>query len=597
MKISPLLACLLLTLPTVRGGNTLPIKTEFGAKLPVPAGVAVSLKLPEKVRLGDAIPGAFTVTNTGAEPLEISTGGDYRGSGFPLRLKVRVTDSQGKVLPDESVNLPGFGGMMGSQKIEPGGSFDIKFPLAGYVAFPGAGIYTMEACHDLGWIVDEARPHPVAKASIEITMPTAEEIAARVRDLCSGGDEWERRFQLDKLRHGIFLPALLQEARAGHANAMRGIAGIRGAAAFEALLGLLEHPSADVIKAAGTALRSRVPSPGQVDGFPDWDPKFREPLLNAALRMLRSKEAAIVELGASFIQAQGDAAQAEALLEATQAALDGPWEFRSGKGANTLDPPVPLRGLIHAIDALRSRGWRLGPDVSGGTAVILAQFRELADPELPWPTDDRWKQTLLAFIDANPPTFRQNAILALPTPLPAEFEAALMKTLDDKDWGVLRSACEVAGKSGRPVFIRPLCQIVETTRETFLLSSASSAAQALGARVELWEAWCEVITDQDFMYEALSQLAQGTLDISSGSGSGNSNFTRDQRFAIRDAWREFIRKNRDRLAKGERLPLNDPTVTKALTGSDFNARDPAVRFNLADGKSWPPAPVETDASH
>ena len=608
MKIPSFLACLLLALPTVHGENSLPIKTEFGAKLPVPAGVQVSLKLPEKLRLGDAIPGVFTVTNTGSEPFEISTGGDYRGSGFPLRLKIRVTDAQGKVLPDETSKLPDFGGMMGPRKIEPGASHDIGFPLTGYVTLPGAGTYSVEACHDLGWVVDEERPHPVAKAKIEIIMPTAEEALARVRDLCSGSDDWEHRFQLDKLRHDIFLAALIQEAQAGHANAVAGISAIRGTAALEALLGLLEHSSPDVVKASGSALKLRLPSLGDPakSAFPtwndnasaiqDWDPKFRERLLNASLILLRSKDAAIVEIGASFIQAQGDAAQAKALLDATQAALDGPWENRSGKGANTLDPPAPLRVLIQGIDALRGRGWRLGPDASGGTALILAQFRELADPNIPRPVSDRWKQTVLAFIDANPPTFRQNAILALPTPLPAEFEPALMKALDDKDWGVLRTACEVAGKSGRAAFIRPLCQIVETTHETFVLSAASSAAQSLGARVELWEAWCEVITDQEFMYDALSQLALGTLDIPSRSGGGNSNFTRDQRFAIRDAWREFIRKNHDRLAKGERLPTKDPSVSSALTGSDFDARNPAVRFDLPDGKSWPPLPAEKDAT-
>ncbi|WP_367872867.1 HEAT repeat domain-containing protein [Luteolibacter sp. Populi] len=608
MKTSLLFACLLLVLPAAHGGNALPIKTKSGAKLSVPPGVDVSLKLPEKVRLGDAIPGAFTVRNTGGEPFEISTGGDYRGTGFPMRLKIRVTDSRGKVLPDESIKLWNRGGMIGTEKIGPGGSSNIALPLAGYVMFPGAGIFTVEACHDLGWMVEEERPHPVAKANIEIIMPSAEEALARVRDLCSGSDR-DRLLQLEKLQHGIFLPALIQEAQAGHANAVTGIAGIRGAAAFEALLGLLENPSPDIVKASAAAVKWQLPDLADAakPTFPswrdkatilqNWNPKFRKQLLDAALPMLRSKDAATVELGASFIQAQGDAAQAKPLLDATQTALDGPWEIRSGKGANTLDPPPPLRGLIHAIDALRGRGWRLGPDPDGGSAMILARFRELADPNMPRPGTDGWKQTILAFIDANPPTFRQNAILAIPTPVPAGFEPALMKALDDKDWGVLRSACEVAGKSGRVSFIPPLCRIVETTHQSSVQSAASSAAQALGARVELWEAWYEVITDQESMYEALTELAFGTLEIPSRSGGGNRNFTLEQRFAIRDAWREFIRKNHDRLARGERLPTGDPTVSNSLTGSNFNASDPAIRFRLPDGKSWPEPPVEQDASH
>ena len=567
MKALSLLCCLLLS--SAHAENTLPIKTEYGAKSPVPVGAEVSLKLPEKAKLGDAIPGTFTVKNTGDDPFEISTGGDYRGTGFPLRLKIRVTDSRGVVLPDASAGLLNLGGLMGSQKIVNGASHEIRFPLAGYVTLPGAGIYTVEACHDLGWLVDDARPHPVAKARIEIIMPTADEAAARVQDLCTGGDR-DKLFQLEKLQHGVFLPSLVREAGAGHADAVTGIAGIPGTAAFEELLQLLENPSIDVVKAAGNALKQRLPSLSEPanPAFPsweentaaikDWDPKYREPLLKSAFALLRNKDAAAVELGASFIQAQGDAAHAKPLLEATQTALNGPWEISAGKGANVLDPPPPLRGLIHAIDALRARGWSLGPNPGGGSAVILAHFRELADPKMPRPADDRWKETILAFIDANPPTFRQNAILAIPTPVDDQFEQALMKALDDKDWGVLRSACEVAGRSGRSSFIRPLCQIVETTHETFVQSAATTAAQALGARVELWEAWCEVITDQDFMSEALRQLALGTLDLSSGSSSGNSNFTREQRFAIRDAWHAFLKKNRARLDRGERFPSMIP---------------------------------------
>ncbi len=76
MKALLLSLCLV---PFADAGNTLPIKTEFGSKSPVPTGAEVSLKLPEKVRLGDAIPGTFTVRNTSAEPFEISTAATIAG--------------------------------------------------------------------------------------------------------------------------------------------------------------------------------------------------------------------------------------------------------------------------------------------------------------------------------------------------------------------------------------------------------------------------------------------------------------------------------------------------------------------------------------
>ncbi len=111
---------------------------------------------------------------------------------------------------------------------------------------------------------------------------------------------------------------------------------------------------------------------------------------------------------------------------------------------------------------------------------------------------------------------------------------------------------------------------------------------AHGARVELWNAWCEVITAQEFMSTAIRQLAKGILDITSRSSSGNSNFTRGQRFAIRDAWRDFIRKNRSRLAHSERIATDASTVSRTLTGCDINPQNPAVQFQLSGDKHWPP---------
>ena len=65
---------------------------------PVPAGASLTLSLPEKAMIGEMVPGKLIVRNTGSEAFEISTGGDYRGSPVPHRLKVRVTHASGKVL-------------------------------------------------------------------------------------------------------------------------------------------------------------------------------------------------------------------------------------------------------------------------------------------------------------------------------------------------------------------------------------------------------------------------------------------------------------------------------------------------------------------
>lgn len=57
-----------------------------------------------------------------------------------------------------------------------------------------------------------------------------------------------------------------------------------------------------------------------------------------------------------------------------------------------------------------------------------------------------------------------------------------------------------------------------------------------------------------------------------GSMGGNSQSTRKERFAIREAWRAFLMKHRGLLQEGKRVPLNDPSITPALTGSGFATR-------------------------
>src|SRR6185436_6870763 len=134
-----------------------------------------------------------------------------------------------------------------------------------------------------------------------------------------------------------------------------------------------------------------------------------------------------------------------------------------------------------------------------------------------------------------------------------------------------------------------LAQIVETMHATFVQGAAHNAAVALGARTELWAAWCEVITDKEKMHDAVTHLLMGTIALPQSNGwGGNGNFTREQRFAIRDAWRGFLAKHHGVLAKGGRVPMDDPSITPLLIGANFNPDQPVVQIQLKDGASWPP---------
>ena len=211
MKILATLMWLTFLLPTSGAGNLFSFPNAHGTGQGIPEGADVSLELPGRAKIGDTIEGRFIVRNTGTTAFKISTGGDYRSQGVPQRLRVRVTDSTGKVLPDRTQGMMFFGGILRPATIEPGKSYEIGCPLDAYVIFPNPGTYTLEAAHDLGWKVDDAHPHPVAKTKIEIALPSPEEAADRVRVLCAAQDEAHARRQLFKLQHPVFFPALISE--------------------------------------------------------------------------------------------------------------------------------------------------------------------------------------------------------------------------------------------------------------------------------------------------------------------------------------------------------------------------------------------------
>ena len=427
------------------GAVKLDIKQEYNAKQPVPEGASVSLSLPKTVAIGDSIIGRFIVKNTGAVPFEIGTGGDYRGASVPLRLKVRVTDARGLVLPDLAKHENCFGGLMGGNKLAPGESHSIECPLQGYVTFVEPGVYTVEACHDLGWLVQDARPHPVATTKIEVTLPSQDQAAALVRGLCAKDDS-ETKWQLSKLQHPIFLASLLDEARTGRAVASIGLENIASVETNEALLALVKEAVPDVAKAAASAMTSRLPSlvdatkpawhsffnrTPRTDIFKCWQPRFDAPLMEAAHGMLAQKDAALVGLGASFIEARGSPDQSKHLLKALQLALDVYREPRSGPKANVLDQPEPIRQLLRAVDALRERGWRINYE-GGGTAEMIAHYRQIADPKIPHaPMDREQRESATVWMENGPTALRESVIRAIRVPFGEEWDKSLLKAMND----------------------------------------------------------------------------------------------------------------------------------------------------------------------
>lgn len=486
MKKPLLLLGLVIATGHLRAADELPLDSYHGEGDTVPAGATVSLRLPLSVMIGEQIPAALLVGNAGTEPFEITTGGDYRSTGYPQRMKVRVQDADGRLLPELSRESygGGGGGFVQSKSIAPGGSVTIEFPLDCYVNFPRAGTYFVTAGHDLGWKIEKDHRHPLGQASLVVTAPTDPQAAALVEKILASqpdtppADESDRlsreselKRQLCILRHPVYLPPLAKAAQAGSRAAVMGIGNIAGPAATETLIALLDHTSPEIIATSASQILKRLPSrqdpanPAHSNNWPNlylvdpllpssWEPEFEKPLMDAALKLLSTDNREVLEMAGCLIGLRGEPKDAPAILAVLRKSLDVYQSPRRGENAGALDPPMPQGALISALDALRKRGWRT--DGTGGMAELLAWFRQIADPTIPPPAGDGWKDSMLTWIENGPSTLRICALQAVPKPMPDTHVAAVLKALEDPDLGVARVACEVAGASQRPVFAKPL---------------------------------------------------------------------------------------------------------------------------------------------
>ena len=603
MKIILALVCCFLL-----GGTTASAREALGA---VPAAAKVSLHFSaDRFRIGDNIQVIFRLENSGEEPFSYDYGGDYRGTGFPLRCKVVVKNSRGRTMPDLAQNANNMGGIGQTPKLKPGETFDQVLPLLGYVAIDEPGVYTISVTHDFGWTQTDRRKFPVATATIVIVKPTLEEAKARVDELSRVRpdvlDDKTRHAQygidaqLRRLRDPVFLSALAEQASSGNAAALAGVANIETVDSTEVIVRLLGHESAAVASAAADALFPRIP-PRMVNGHqvalrlypgrkPDylrgktWEPRFVDPVHAQARRFLESKDALLIAQGARLMTVFGTEQDMPLIRTALLDEL-GYTAPRTLPQDNILDEPGNIQPLLRAVDALRERGFRT--EAMGNVADIVIYFRQLADPAVPRPPVEKWQESLQAFISQNPATLRENAVRALPLPITEEWRPYLLKALENEDKGVIRVACEMAGKSGDSAFIEPLARIVEVERHAWVLNAASNAAWTLGARIEIWEAWAERLIDKETLDDAFESLKYVIQEVDSqevkGSGS-NMNLAREELFELRARWRNFLQSHRDALVAGKRFSYRDPVIKPLMVSANGER---IFSLSLPDGSMWP----------
>ena len=579
----------------------------FSAAKPVPDGAKVTLETDrQEFFLGENILMHFILENTGTQPFEADFGGDYRGSSRCLRFKVTATDEAGNLAEDPDPNPICFGGMGGPHTLKPGEKFIESLPLMSYRRIVQPGRYTITVKHDFGWKEEGKRKRPSGVTTIVLRMPDgarAEKIVAQMETLPEdpGGRWGEKTKDYPDFRclcQAVYLEPLMRRARAGKLRALEGIGCMATTQATEALIGLAGAADAKLALDAALTLNNRLPDPEFKKDLPSrgpfrfdalearrrlaaksWDGKFAPQVRALAVKFLALEETNAIGCGAFMIQAVGTPAEAPVVIAALDRVLNNPTSINPRHDAkdNILNFPEPIPELLRAMQSLHARGFMLNSGGLSGHAQIMLWFEWLANE--PGPRPAQWLEMAHAFGPGNRYPLQETIVRSIPSPMPPECAKLVEGALADRDYGVCRAACEVAGKSGRKEFIRPLLEIIQTEPHEWLLRAASDAARQLGAGYDLLEVWADRLDNETLYPVALDNL-QTVLEGLPGGWGGRTDLSRSARLELRRQWKAFLGKHVADIRAGKKFKISDPAVPSALFGG-------ARSFRLPDGTTWP----------
>ncbi|QIF03730.1 hypothetical protein [Roseimicrobium sp. ORNL1] len=580
---------------------------------PIPESAKVSLQLGEtSYLLGEPISVQFTLENVGTEAFTYEHGGDYRGTGFPVRYHFVVTDADGKIMPDLTQFTMFAGGIVAHPVLKPGEKHQEQLPLLLYVTIDHPGRYKVRVSHDFGWAATEPSKRLWAEATFEVTMPTPEEASALVDTACIRGvDTNIPATETRLLRHPVFLPALLARAQKGSKPAVHGIGGILTVDSTAALFTLAKHEDPEIVKLALDQLLARLPlittgeyttpvfhswyqtsDPKQINSL-SWDERFRPEALALGKQWLESDDVDLVNRGALVLTSLGRPEDMPVIHDALARETKSLQRPRKESGDNILNHPSAQDALIRAVDAIRSRGHRASADANMDVADSIILMRQLADKTVPKPEGDAWKARLVTSLESPCFTLCEEALNAVPDDIPSDCIPLVLRRMEDDDLGVVRSACTTAARTKNKDFATPALRILETSHHSWVIRAASDAAWACGARVDLWEVWAKRLAEKEMGHLAFDYLQKIIQEVedkkTSGSGS-NSNMTMDERFILRDRWVTFLSKHSKELANGRRFSIKDPDLLPLMLkpGSD----DIIFDLSFKDGTQWPPQKQE-----
>ncbi|MCI0343466.1 MAG: HEAT repeat domain-containing protein [Planctomycetales bacterium] len=527
--------------------------------------------------IGQSIPVQYVLENTGRQPFQVTFSSDRAFRGLQFSVRARDRDEVAVPDPVRSPERGCTGGLEITETLEPGDLRSQWFELNEYCRFVRAGRYSITVSHNLGWPPGGSSIPPAATTSVEIAVPTPEEAQGIVAacaewDRANPGraaDDWELSSPFWRLRHPVYVPALVGLLRDQFKSATLGLSEIATPQVTERLTALLEGragiPEGTL---AGRALVLRLPPPpedrrrwrailstyGRNEDYlreQAWEPRLAPAVRRQARAYVASDHPLSVELGAYMLSCVGTADDLCVVLRALDAAMARPMKRRCVPGFLP-ETPEEILELEAAAHALLYRGAPVpaGTETGAGLVVLLDRWgrdsARSADSVTRWCAALRHPQAHV----------RERALDAIHFPAPEPLLSRVAESVGDPDLRVQVAACGAVARLRWPGARKELLTAMRATSNDAVVNAAAGALANIDADYEPVVVWAERIGAAESSHQGLSQVISF---VHGGWPRGQAVWfvvPPELRSTLSQGWLQFLTAKELVLRGGRKLPLS-----------------------------------------
>lgn len=436
----------------------------------MPPGARVTISTDKKQYfLGESIDLHFVLENVGKTSFSCSRGGDYRGADRHLSYHVEGIHEDGTATPDPNPNQMCMGGLGGEGMLPPGEKISDTLELLAYRRLDRPGKYRITASHGFGWESTKERPYPKGETTIDILAPTPEQakklvdgLDARSKARGDKNDEAHAIRAYVRLTFPVYLPLIVERARAGSYSALLALGRTPDPEATKVLIESLEHPDPKFVYSVQEALYLRMPDPildkkvhrrnfFDTDNVPErtylrdksWRPEFAVAVHKHARQCLATRDEARLFRDAFMLSCIGTAEDLPDFI----AAFDFAVKDAQGKPINPdryPRPPGAYGELRRAAQMLVDRGIPvINKPKSSGEKILFVEKNHRNEKYRP----EGWETTFLGILKDRMDYVREVALSCCPAPLPDSFKAAIAERIVDPHVDVQIAALALVEKN------------------------------------------------------------------------------------------------------------------------------------------------------